>query len=206
MAKVKLSTAIAFLPLTLLFIGPATPKAKADVIWNYAGNITDTCVYGPCDEPGLLIDSLNLAVTFNGPLADNLNSVDLNALSDIVSWTLTDTQGFIDFSSATAGTQIYDSFTTDASGDIVADTGFTVLGPNWGAADSQAAAVSSCDEFCDEVVVYDQNGTESASQAYFDGVWSSTPEPSTTLPTTMGAGILVLALRRKYRRENQTTR
>jgi len=201
MTKLKRSQAIFFLPATLLFIGLAAPKLEADVIWNYSGTVTDDCILGPCSDGSLLIDTLNLTITFSGSqLADNLNSVDLNAASDIISWTLSDTQGYIDFSSTDAGDAVYDSFTTNAGGNITPNTYFTVLGPNYGLPDSVGAAVSSCEEgYCDEVFVYDQEQTFSAVEADSDGVWSSSPEPSTTLLMATGGGILLLALRRKYR-------
>ncbi len=207
MTKLKLSTATAFLPVTMVMIGLATPAAEADEIWNYAGNATNNCLAGDCSQSNLQNDSLNLSVTFQGPLGDDLNSVDLNAESDIVSWTLTDTQGFIDFSSTTSGTLIFDSFSTDADGDIIPITSFDVDGPNFGELNTQAASVSSCESgFCDGIFFYDQNGDLYGAEALSDGVWTpAVPEPSTTLLTALGAGILVLALRHKYGLTNQTT-
>jgi hypothetical protein len=102
MTRLRRSTALAALPLVLVFIGLAASKAEASpVTWNYVGNPFTYC-FGSCETP-FDSDSLNLSVTFNAPLAANL----LNQLftsADITSWTLTDTKGYLDFSSADANT------------------------------------------------------------------------------------------------------
>jgi hypothetical protein len=195
MNKSTRSTAIAFLPAFLVFIGAATPGAKAEVTWNYSGRETTGCFIGSCPEAGLLIDSLNLSVTFNTPLAANL--FEQEELSSIAAWTITDTQGYVNLSSTTTGTFTFDFFSTDSSGNIIGPTVFSVYGPGWQGPDASAAAVGTCDVECEEVGVSDSADNISVSTATSDGKWSNAPEPSSTLLMAVGAGILLLARRRK---------
>jgi hypothetical protein len=97
MTRWKRSTALAALPAVLAFIGLATPNAEAgDVTWNYVGSSLSNYICGNyCGNPTFPdTDSLNLSITFNGPLAPNLINADLSG--DIVSWTVDDASGYID--------------------------------------------------------------------------------------------------------------
>ena len=98
MTVCKRSTALVVLPAVLALIGLASSHARAeDITFNYAGNaLSNTFCNGPaCAVPTFpTTDSLNLSITFNGPLAPNLSNADLSA--DIVSWAVDDADGYID--------------------------------------------------------------------------------------------------------------
>jgi hypothetical protein len=109
---------LAALAAVLVFIGLATPKANANpVTWNYVGNPLSNCDALLTCIPGLPSDSLNLSVTFNGPLAGNLGFSELS--SDILSWTMTDNDGYINLSQASLLNFFAANFSTDAAGNII---------------------------------------------------------------------------------------
>jgi hypothetical protein len=204
----KRNTALAGFTAILVFGALATPKADAEVTWNYAGNETTVCQFGPCTEPGLLTDSLNLSVTFNGPLTADINHSDL--ISDITAWSLTDTRGYINFSSTTSGSLENDNFSTDGDGNII-ETLFFVNGPGWGTEGNAAAALVVYNEPAnglDEIGASDAAGAQSVAEPTSDGAWNlaQAPEPSTTLLASVGAAIVIIARRRKYRMANQAFR
>ena len=195
----KHSKAVAFLPAALAFIGMVAPMAGGSITLTYAGNETTQCVYGTC--PGdLLTDALNLSVTLITPLGNGLNNQ--NELSNISAWTLTDSSGYIDFSSTTEGNLTVANFSTNASGAVVPIFNFVVLGSGWPSLSNTAAA--SVNSSGDDVAISDASGNLSESQAYYEGQWSGTqasgsqaPEPSSLLMAA-GAG-MALVLRRKHR-------
>jgi hypothetical protein len=215
MTKFMRSTAIAFLP-ALLLIGLPMATQAGPVTWNYSGNATTDCVDGPCTED-LLNDSLNLSVTFNASLAANL--IEQGELSNITSWAVTDTRGYIDYSSSTSGSLAAELFSTDNAGNIIDVSEVVVYGPGWNASapgSSAAGIVSLAGGLViggigtyDEIGVTAADGTQSAAASTVEGTWSlasGTPEPSTGFLMVLGAGILVLARRRKYRLAIQTPR
>jgi hypothetical protein len=113
------------------------------------------------------------------------------------------TQGYIDFSSAT-GSIVEDFFSTDANGNIIDHFGFLVYGPGFPETPgSVAALISSTDLSADIIAVNSEGTTLYDAESSIEGQWSLAPEPSTTLLMAMGAGILLTALRRKYRLANQ---
>jgi len=88
----------------------------SEVTWNYAGNPFDT---SPILDNPLLGDSLNASFTFKGPLAANLNGVDLS--SDIVSWTIGDSFGVFSYGSGEPDVTLLGAvFSTDAKGNLIA--------------------------------------------------------------------------------------
>jgi hypothetical protein len=115
LAAVALTLASRYvLAAILVIIGFGSPRAQADVIWNYVGTALNNCDTSPSCLPST--DYLKLSVTFNAPLANNLTVFDTTPT--ITSYSLTDAAGLINFSLATS-TAIGAGFTVNSSGNIV---------------------------------------------------------------------------------------
>jgi hypothetical protein len=117
LTNIARSIASAALPAVLLLIG-ATAARAGEVTWNYVGN---PFFFGPAGA-GLLGDSLEASVTFDGPLPANQVNQDFSA--HIVSWQVWDSAGFFSFTSSDGVSTLSTAlFTTDAQGNILSNFG-----------------------------------------------------------------------------------
>lgn len=115
LTNIARSIASAALPAVLLLIG-ATAARAGSVTWNYVGN---PFFFGP-PSAGLLGDSLEASVTFDGPLPANQVNQDFSA--HIVSWHVWDSAGFFSFTSSDGVSTLSAAlFTTDAQGNILSN-------------------------------------------------------------------------------------
>lgn len=112
------------LAVFLVMIGLVTSRVMAaPVTWTYVGSALGTCDVGCPQSTGLLLtDILSLTVTFNGPLTPSLPNANLS--SSIISWTMTDTTGFVDLSSTIGSPLGQAVFSTDGAGNIVGPYSF----------------------------------------------------------------------------------
>ncbi len=106
----------AWIAASLVWISVAATAAKADVIYNYKGNLLSVCSFGTC-PPDFTTDYLLASLSFANPLGANLSNEDVSGA--LTAWSMLDALGLLSFSSSDPNSNLIGPIlSTNAAGDI----------------------------------------------------------------------------------------